>query len=313
MTTDPKQPTPPRWLHWWAVLTVIATLPLLFLGAEVTTKGVGMADPLGYRHPWEIIQAFGEANFGLRIEYSHRLAGFTVGTLALALAALLWLFEPRRWVRWAGTLALTLVIVQGLLGRFRVDLNALFGQNLAMLHGCFAQLVIASLVSVALFTSRSWTNSSADTPATPALRRWSLLMTLFVYGQLVLGGLLRHKDFLLGSRLHVIGAFVVFGTLLWLSRLVRESERYGDLKVSLRALHALVGLQILVGVETWMFRSQVYFQQANLSMHADWVRSLHYVVGTLIFSASVVLAWQANRRPVALPSPAPVKQLEAVA
>jgi hypothetical protein len=41
----------PRWLHAWAVLTVVATLPLLFLGAEVTTKQAGMTDPAGYRHP----------------------------------------------------------------------------------------------------------------------------------------------------------------------------------------------------------------------------------------------------------------------
>jgi heme A synthase len=160
MTPDPATPVPPRWLHWCAVLTVCATVPLLFLGAEVTTKGVGMTDPVGYRHPWEIVQRFGEAYFGLRLEYGHRLAGFTVGLCAIVLAAGLWLFEPRRGVRWAGTLALALVCAQGLLGRFRVDLNALVGPDLAMVHGWFAQLVIAALVSVALFTSRGWVNES---------------------------------------------------------------------------------------------------------------------------------------------------------
>ena len=42
----------PRWLHWWAVFTACAALPLVLLGAEVTTKQVGMVDPQGFRAPW---------------------------------------------------------------------------------------------------------------------------------------------------------------------------------------------------------------------------------------------------------------------
>lgn len=314
MTRDPQPPVP-RWLHGWALLTVAATLPLLFLGAEVTTKGVGMTDPVGYRHPWEIVERFGEAYLGLRLEYGHRLAGFTVGLAAIVLAGGLWLREPRRYVRWAGTLALALVGVQGLLGRFRVDLNALVGPGLALVHGCFAQLVIASLVSVALFTSRGWVNDHVETPAGPALRRWSLLTVALIYTQLVLGAFLRHKDFLLGSRLHVFGAFAVFGAVLWLSKLVRDSDRRASLGFSLRALHALVGLQILLGVEAWLAKAGVFFgQAAGPSYHADWVRSAHYVVGTAIFAAGVVFAWKANRRPVELATPVPVgRQLEGVA
>ena len=45
--------------------------------------------------------------------------------------------------------ALIAVIVQGLLGGFRVRLHALFGTNLAVIHGCFAQLVFALLVCLA--------------------------------------------------------------------------------------------------------------------------------------------------------------------
>src|SRR3954447_26586266 len=119
MTHSPTTPAPPRWLHWLALLTLAFTLPLLFLGAEVTTKRVGMADPAGYRHPWELVQVLAaEAGLDVQIEYSHRLAGFTVGCCAILLALGLWLCEPRRWVCWAGTLALGLICVQGLLGIF---------------------------------------------------------------------------------------------------------------------------------------------------------------------------------------------------
>jgi heme a synthase len=44
----------PRWLHYWALLTVCAALPLLLLGAEVTTKQVGMVDPDWPTYPWQL-------------------------------------------------------------------------------------------------------------------------------------------------------------------------------------------------------------------------------------------------------------------
>ncbi len=131
-----------RWLHAWAILTVLAALPLLFLGAEVTTKGVGLADPVGYRHPWELLQiladstGLGAGGLGLQIEYSHRIAGFTVGICAIVLVVGLWVWEPRRWVRWAGVAALVLVGIQGLLGKYRVDLHDLawIGPSLPLIH-----------------------------------------------------------------------------------------------------------------------------------------------------------------------------------
>src|SRR3954454_4975148 len=105
MTSTDDVPVTPRWLHWWAILTVCATLPLLFLGAEVTTKGVGMADPVGLRPPWELLQRLADAvGLGLQIEYSHRLAGMVVGTCAIVLAIGLWLAAPGRVARWFGVL-----------------------------------------------------------------------------------------------------------------------------------------------------------------------------------------------------------------
>ncbi len=300
---------PPRWLHALAVLTVLATLPLLFLGAEVTTKGVGMVDPVGYHSPWSLVQLLADATgLGLQIEYSHRAAGFVVGTCAIALVAALWLFERRRWVCWVGVLALALVCTQGLLGIFRVNFNA---RTIALVHGCFAQLVIATLVSVALFTSRSWVNDPAGTSAGAALRRGSLLTAALVYGQLVLGGYLRHVNFPLGARLHLVGAFVVVAAVAWLVTLTRRSERRAALSSSVKVLVGLVAVQLLVGVEALMFRVQVfYLPGVPPAAHADWVRSAHYVVGTLLFSASVVVALKANRRPVVLATPAPARTLE---
>src|SRR4029077_14662052 len=87
----------PRWLHSWAVLTVCATLPLLLLGAEVTTKQVGMVDPQGFRTPWHMLTVpLKEMGLGFVIEHSHRLAGFVVGTCIIVLAGGLWFGQSQR-------------------------------------------------------------------------------------------------------------------------------------------------------------------------------------------------------------------------
>ena len=308
MTTPP----PPRWLHAWAVLTVVATLPLLFLGAEVTTKDVGMADPVGYRHPWELLQLLADAiGLGLQIEYSHRLAGFTVGICAIVLAVGMAVCDRRRGIRWMGVVALVLVCLQGLLGKYRVDLNALFGRNLALIHGAFAQIVIATLVSIALITSRGWVNAPNDTAAVPALRRGSILLALLVYTQLIFGGLLRHLDFLLGTRLHLVGAFLVVAAVLWFVKVARGSDRYKGMAFAVTLLIGIVGLQVVLGIEAWLSRAQLFFDRTVLlPSHADWIRSAHYVTGTLLFATTVVIAVKANRRPIVLPSTAPVHTLE---
>src|SRR5439155_18446269 len=124
--------------------------------------------------------------------------------------------DPRRWMRWLGVAALAGVCAQGLLGIFRIELNALMGKTLALVHGLFAQLVFALLVSVAVLTSRSWlafrareTAREAETQTTGGLRAWSILTACLVFGQLILGGLVRHKDYFLSARAHLLLAFVV--------------------------------------------------------------------------------------------------------
>src|SRR5450432_2676956 len=108
---------PPRWLHGLAVGTVLFTLPLLFLGAGVTSHGVGMVDPQGFRPPWDIVNGLLQ-NSGLdwRLEYGHRTFGFLVGLCGIGLAVGGFFFDRRPWLRWMGFLALALICSQGLLG-----------------------------------------------------------------------------------------------------------------------------------------------------------------------------------------------------
>src|SRR5437773_781241 len=105
--SDPTFFTPPvpRWLRAWAVLTVLAALPLVTLGAEVTTKKVGMVDPKGFRSPWHLFTlGSDQLHLGYLIEHGHRLAGFVVGVCCIVLAVGLsvtargWFFRSLGWL-----------------------------------------------------------------------------------------------------------------------------------------------------------------------------------------------------------------------
>ena len=303
---ESETPRTPRWIHRWAVLSVCAALPLLLLGAEVTTKKVGMVDPVGLREPWHLFTILNRVFYeiGLLIEHSHRLVGYIVGSCVIVLACGLWLQEPRRWVRWLGVAALVGVCVQGLLGIFRVNLHVWMGPQLALVHGCFAQLVFATLVALAVCTSRRWIEAGRESCAetSPKLQRWTLVVAGGIYLQVVLGAFVRHTNSPLGQRGHLIVAFGVVAAVVWLLRLVFENPSAGRALVSSATLlGVLVGLQILLGVEAWMLKFSGGIAITDLrpiEPREEIVRTAHYLLGSGVFATAVAVAFQAHRKAV---------------
>ncbi len=290
---------PPRWVHGLAVLSVLAACPLLFLGAEVTTKGVGMVDPRGFRWPWEIFSVLANPEYAINsalvLELTHRLFAFLVGILAICLCVAMLIVERGR-RKWLGVAALAAVAAQGLLGRYRVDLNALLGPTLAWVHGGFAQIVFATLVGVAIVTSRKWIDAAGAT-ASPALRYWSIAVVLILYSQLLAGGMLRHQGTLLAARLHLLGAFVAAAGLVWLVRLAWANDLC---RWPCRVALALLTLQVLLGVEVlvnWMKRTFLPAAASADSVVMHWLRSGHYVLGTMLFATTMVVMLYAQRHP----------------
>ncbi|MBL8793664.1 MAG: COX15/CtaA family protein, partial [Planctomycetia bacterium] len=304
--TPPARQIAPRWLHYWAMLTALLTVPLLFFGAEVTTKKVGMVDPVWPTSPTYLFTepSAWEKGVGFLIEHGHRLAGWSVGFCVIVLAVGLWVWEPRRWVRWLGVAALLAVINQGLLGGMRVRLNALMGTELALVHGCFGQLVFTLLVGLVLCTSKRWSRQDDVERATgdqAALQGWSLLLTGLLVAQLILGAILRHKGWALGQRGHVLMAFAVVAAIVWLARLVIEghgTER--NLVWCMRLLGVLMALQLMLGVEAWFVRQAAPISVApgHWLWNRDLVRTAHVLVGSWLLATSGVLTlevWMKRR------------------
>jgi heme A synthase len=219
----------------------------------------------------------------------------------IVLAAGLWWTRQARAARWVGLAALAAVSVQGVLGIFRIELHAVMGNYLAMIHGAFAQVVITLLVCVAFMTSRSW---GAVSPAgSEKLRFWSFITVGLVFVQILLGGLVRHLDFTIGARLHLFVAFAVVMAAFWLAELALEQ---GIARGAVKLLLGAVALQVALGVESWLAKfanpTSPFRMLEPLPVHADWVRTLHYLTGTLILATAVVIAMRASSAQPARPA-----------
>jgi cytochrome c oxidase assembly protein subunit 15 len=309
MNTLDTGPIVPRWLHVWSVLTALAALPLVTLGAEVTTKNVGMIDHKGFREPWHLATvSLPEKGLGFLIEHGHRLAGFVVGTCCIVLAVGLWFGARRQPYRSLGLVALLAVTAQGLLGIFRVNKHDVMGPSLALVHGCFAQLTFAVLVAVAVLTSRSW-----FTVTVAGARQWrwlAIALSALVYVQIIFGATVRHLYDRLAQRAHILLAFAVVVLAAWLIKAIWDA---GPDRVARRVamfLAVLLCVQPVLGVEAWLRRFGA--MTAPFLIHSsptlDLVRSGHHVIGTLLFSTTVALALLLHRSALsraALPTPEP--------
>jgi cytochrome c oxidase assembly protein subunit 15 len=288
--TNDSNAVRPAWVHAWAVFTVCATFGLLALGAVVTTFHVGMADPIWPTYPWHLLLiSWEEPRAGFIVEHSHRLAGYIVGVCAIVLAVGLW----RTRLRWLGVAALAGVIVQGLLGGFRVRLNELLGPNLALVHGSFATVVFSMLVAIAWLTKRIEPDEARATlPSSHRFRGLTIHMVAVVMAQIIMGGFVRHTYSPLGQRGHLIAAFgVVALVCAFFYKLRSELAPPPRLNRVASVLVGLVGIQVVLGVEAWM---QKYFG-ASTPISQAVVRTAHVLMGSLILATAVVCTLETFR------------------
>ncbi|MFN2384352.1 MAG: heme A synthase, partial [Gemmatimonadota bacterium] len=207
------------------------------------------------------------------------------------------------------------VVLQGLLGGLTVRLR--LPDLVSVSHAALAQIVFGLTVAIALVCSRGWTQAGAPRldRGVPALSTLASLVAVTIYGQILLGAIVRHTgaglaipDFPLAygqlvpplaSRpvalhfAHRVGA--VFVVLLAWGTAWRCWRHYGDQPGLARAgtmLAVLVALQVALGGAT------------VLTYKAAWVATLHLGAGALCLAASVVLALRSRHLLRLAPSPA---------
>jgi cytochrome c oxidase assembly protein subunit 15 len=285
-------------VHRVAVITASVALLPIAVGAIVTTIKAGMAFPdwptsdghnmLSY--PW--LQSAGD-QFA---EHGHRLAGMLAGLASILLVIVSWMYEPRRWVRWAAVCVLLGVIVQGILGGYRVRLETqgapYAARVIAMLHGSFGAVVFAYMCSFALATSRSWRqlDRSSERNSVRHLKPLVLLTSLLILAQYVVGGTLRHFGMSLyehiGLAVLVLMAVVAVSVAAVLSH-AAWLRKPAWLMLGLVVVQILLGCGAFVGRFGFAPAGYVAVQDSKMQV---FFCTAHTVTGLLLFGSAVVLA-----------------------
>ncbi|WP_134440725.1 COX15/CtaA family protein, partial [Methylacidiphilum caldifontis] len=178
-----------------AILTFFVLL-LIAVGAMVTTTNSGMAVP-----DWPTTFGYNMFSFpfsrwigGVFYEHSHRLVASAVGLMTIVLFLLILFKEKRMWLKTAGTAALLLVVLQGVLGGLRV---VWMKDQIGIIHAALAQGFLVLIGLIWLATSRFWIFDNLDEPSYKAHNNKTvpllfLILSVVIYIQLLLGAAMRH-------------------------------------------------------------------------------------------------------------------------
>lgn len=205
-----------------------------------------------------------------------------------------------RSLRLAALLTYGAVIIQGLLGGFRVYLNALMGDTLATIHGAFGQCVLALAASTLTFATLDiLVFEKAESPRRAS--RFFGLLVLATLLQLSWAVVVRHQGAGWAQRLHVLFAVLIAGGLGQATMLCREPGAR-HLRFYAIALTALLVLQVVLGVEAWMgkFGTGKPVAPEAKTVAEAFLRTGHSLVGAS-FLAFLVVAWIRGFRPAVAP------------
>jgi len=181
-------------LHYFLALIACCTALLLFAGAEVTSRGAGLAVP-----DWPL--SFGEwwpdMVGGVYYEHGHRAIAAAIGFLTLVATVWSLAVEKRRWARGLVLVCLGAVVLQGILGGMTV--LHLLPTWLSTSHATLGQTFFCLITAAAIVTSKSFLAAAHGGGAEEArtfagLRRWVVVAVVCLYGQLILGGVMRHSE-----------------------------------------------------------------------------------------------------------------------
>lgn len=292
-------------LHRFSTIVAGATIVLLLAGSLVTSTGSGLAVPdWPTSYGWNMF-AFPPSKWvgGILYEHGHRLIASAVGLLTIVLAVWIWRADPRRWLKRLGVAALAAVILQGILG----GITVLFflPTPISTAHAGLAEIFFCMTVAVALFTSPGWLRSEGAVDDS-RLRALSTGTAALIYGQILVGALMRHTgaglaipDFpwMFGRVLpdhwnaaiavhfaHRVGALIVVAAIVASAGHVWNHHRSKRLLTRPAALLVfLVMVQMTLGALTVLSRRDV------------WINSLHLVGGALVLATSLVLTLRSWR------------------
>ena len=273
-----------RSVHRFAVFVVLWTVLLFVFGALVTSKNAALSVPDWPKSFGTWFPSMRQLAGGAFFEHTHRVIAGVMGVLTLLLAVLIWMKDSRIWLRWFGVIAVAGVVVQAILGGEVV--RQLLQYWLPVLHACFAQVMFAAVVGIAVFTSKWWIEERPHLhdAGTPSILVLAILNAVVIFLQVVLGAGFRHSEIPVWP--HMAGALAVLGTVTWTAAALRK--RFGNAPEMGRVrawLHSIFGLQFLLGFGAYWGR--LASEKTGPTSATVWLTVTHTVIGALLFAFSV--------------------------
>jgi len=273
-------------VHRFAVFVVAWTVLLFVFGALVTSKNAALSVPDWPKSFGTWFPSLRQLAGGAFFEHSHRVIAGVLGVFTLLLAVLIWTKDQRRWLRWFGVIAVAGVVVQAVLGGEVV--RQLLQYWLPVLHACFAQLVFAAVLGIAVFTSKWWVEERPrlQDAGAPSIQTLAILNAAVIFLQVVLGAGFRHSEIPVWP--HMAGALAVLATVTWTTVSLRK--RFGDFPEMKRAralLHAIFGLQFLLGFGAYWAR--LASEKTGPTSATVLLTVTHTVLGALLFALAILV------------------------
>jgi hypothetical protein len=276
---------------WWleprsvARWTAIAGLIVLLSGFGEFHRGLMAQRDVSPRDVRLPLASVGVTGAGLVIVFGVALSGVLAGVRGAGLRLL-------------GSTALVAVMIQGLLGGFRVKLNELVGTDLAAVHGVFAQVVFCLLVVLAVVTAPAVTAAHTESSQEHSVARWSVILAVLLFVQVIWGAMVRHDPTPLTQRLHYLTAFLALAVAVSVLRGVFTVP-----SVSTRAgligwvLLGLLATQLYLGVEAWIAKFGAYKlpELVEITPENALIRTAHALVGSGLLACAVALAVKLHR------------------
>ncbi len=323
------------WLPRFAAMTSVVFLPLILIGGLVSTTGSGMSvrgwpasDGANmFLYPISLMTSHNS----IFLEHSHRLFGTLAGLATLLLTIWVTLGTSNKLLKGLAWAVLALVVVQGVLGGFRVTEASLV---LALLHGVAGQVTFAAAValSVCLYLSNRPLLSQPILNDDRKLKSFAAGLVHATLLQLALGAAFRHlrldgssgANHALWAHMGFSIAVVVMAALAaTFARSVAREHRDSTLMRLSTGLIACIAIQFAIGWLAFFFvcaghsKDQTILQpdqlattQIAIPVHEILTRTLHQANGAVLFclaSATYVIALfnlrRAKATEMAVPSP----------
>jgi heme A synthase len=201
-------------------------------------------------------------------------------------------------VRLLASFALVAVMIQGLLGGFRVMLNELVGTDLAAVHGVFAQIVLSLMVALAVLTERPRQLPAQVHSPDKAIGRAAIVLTILLFIQIIWGAIIRHNPTPLMQRLHFLTAFVALTLAVLILRSVfTQPSIHARVGIMGALLVGLLTAQLYLGVEAWMLKFGAYTlpELVRITPEGAAIRTLHALIGSGILAVVLTLALRLRR------------------